>query len=109
MGYDNALGNQIGITLIATGFEHKDPFDRPGQPAVQKEAAPEKIILTLGAKEEEKVEKVEKVPVAVVPEEKDELAPILVDLRKMLAFNLLLKMIWKMHRLGRKRRLYILN
>ena len=77
MGYDNGLGNQIGITLIATGFEHKNPFDRPGQPAVQKEAAPEKIILTLGAKEEEKVEIV---PVAVVPEEKDELAPILVDL-----------------------------
>ncbi len=51
MGYDNALGNQIGITLIATGFEHKNPFDRPGQPAVQKETAPEKIILTLGAKE----------------------------------------------------------
>src|SRR5919205_2879889 len=26
LGYDNSLGDQIGITLIATGFEHKDPF-----------------------------------------------------------------------------------
>ncbi|HQR01887.1 MAG TPA: cell division protein FtsZ, partial [Ferruginibacter sp.] len=28
MGYDNTLGEKIGITLIATGFEHKDPFVR---------------------------------------------------------------------------------
>ena len=28
MGYDNTLGDKIGITLIATGFEHKDPFDK---------------------------------------------------------------------------------
>ncbi len=26
LGYDNTLGTQIGITLIATGFEEKDPF-----------------------------------------------------------------------------------
>lgn len=25
MGYDNTLGDRIGITLIATGFEHRDP------------------------------------------------------------------------------------
>ncbi len=48
MGYDNTLGDQIGITLIATGFEHKDPFIQQNvlaqaQP-VQKE---EKIILEL--------------------------------------------------------------
>jgi cell division protein FtsZ len=28
LGYDNTLGDQIGITLIATGFEYKDPFDK---------------------------------------------------------------------------------
>src|SRR5246127_664567 len=28
MGYDNTLGDQIGITLIATGFEYKDPFTK---------------------------------------------------------------------------------
>jgi len=26
LGYDNSLGSSLGITLIATGFEHKDPF-----------------------------------------------------------------------------------
>jgi cell division protein FtsZ len=46
MGYDDLLGDKLGITLIATGFEHKDaasitPF---------KKAAPEeeKIIMVLG-------------------------------------------------------------
>ena len=29
MGYDPALDKKIGITLIATGFEHKDPFAKP--------------------------------------------------------------------------------
>src|SRR6187551_838434 len=28
LGYDNTLGNNLGITLIATGFEHKDPFTK---------------------------------------------------------------------------------
>jgi len=28
LGYDNTLGSQIGITIIATGFEHKDPFQK---------------------------------------------------------------------------------
>src|SRR6188472_503661 len=26
LGYDNSLGSKIGITLIATGFQYKDPF-----------------------------------------------------------------------------------
>ena len=26
LGYDNTLGSEISITIIATGFEHKDPF-----------------------------------------------------------------------------------
>src|SRR5690606_33234048 len=29
MGYDSSLGDQIGITLIATGFENKDTFVKP--------------------------------------------------------------------------------
>ncbi|MDD2793455.1 MAG: cell division protein FtsZ [Sediminibacterium sp.] len=29
MGYDETLDKKIGITLIATGFEHKDPFAKP--------------------------------------------------------------------------------
>jgi len=46
LGYDNSLGSSLGITLIATGFEHRDPFQIPSetQPAIQKE---EKIVMTL--------------------------------------------------------------
>ena len=52
LGYDNTLGNNLGITLIATGFQHKDPFlKRDVKKAEPKE---EKIIMILG---EEKAEK----------------------------------------------------
>ncbi len=45
MGYDNTLGENIGITLIATGFEYKDPFSqKPKKQEVKKE---EKILLSL--------------------------------------------------------------
>jgi cell division protein FtsZ len=46
LGYDNSLGSQIGITLIATGFEHKDPFEK--KPAVvEEEKKTDKIIMEL--------------------------------------------------------------
>ena len=45
LGYDNSLGNQIGITLIATGFEHKDPFAKT--PVVEKAEPSEKVVLQL--------------------------------------------------------------
>ena len=52
MGYDNTLDKKIGITLVATGFEHKDPFAKPV--AVKKvEAVPEKIVMVLGMDNEE--------------------------------------------------------
>ncbi|HXB92592.1 MAG TPA: cell division protein FtsZ [Puia sp.] len=54
LGYDNSLGSSLGITLIATGFEHKDPFTlktNQADPAPQKE---EKILMTLGMPVEEK-------------------------------------------------------
>ena len=47
LGYDNTLGAKIGITLIATGFEHKDPFAKI-QPAKTEPLKEEKIIMTLG-------------------------------------------------------------
>ena len=52
LGYDNNLGSSLGITLIATGFEHRDPFQVPSeaQPAVKKE---EKIVMTLNSPSEE--------------------------------------------------------
>lgn len=46
MGYDESLDKKIGITLVATGFEHKDPFAKPAA-VKQEEAKPEKIVMTL--------------------------------------------------------------
>src|ERR1700712_4626797 len=52
LGYDPALGSKIGITLIATGFEYKDPFTKP---AVKKEEPKkeEKIMMMLETKKED--------------------------------------------------------
>ncbi len=63
MGYDNSLGDKIGITLIATGFEHKDPFDKP-RPIVEVKKD-EKIILTLAPEKTVK----QSIPVAAVTQE----------------------------------------
>ena len=53
LGYDNSLGASLGITLIATGFEHKDPFMKASdvKPAPKKE---EKILMPLGLPVEER-------------------------------------------------------
>ena len=53
LGYDHALGAKIGITLIATGFEHRDPFIKK-ETTKQEPKKEEKIVMTLGVKEEEK-------------------------------------------------------
>jgi len=45
LGYDNNLGGKIGITLIATGFDHKDPFEK--KPEIKNETKDEKIVMTL--------------------------------------------------------------
>ncbi len=53
IGYDESLEDRIGITLIATGFEHKDPFAK----TVAKKEEPkveEKIVMVLGQVEEPK-------------------------------------------------------
>jgi cell division protein FtsZ len=78
MGYDNALGNQIGITLIATGFEHKNPFDAPTTTnEVKKDTAPEKIVLTLGGSEQPVKKVYTQAPQPVV--EKDKMEPTMVE------------------------------
>ncbi|MDQ6756602.1 MAG: cell division protein FtsZ, partial [Bacteroidota bacterium] len=53
LGYDNNLGEKIGITLIATGFEHKDPFDKKETPKEESKKE-EKIVMTLVQPEEKK-------------------------------------------------------
>jgi cell division protein FtsZ len=46
LGYDNTLGSEIGITLIATGFEHKDPFEKKAE-VIQEEKKTDKIVMQL--------------------------------------------------------------
>src|SRR4029079_12565893 len=90
MGYDSNLGNKLGITLIATGFEHKDPF-APPMPKKEKVKPEEKIMMVLGQTAEEKVPPVANTESPAVAEkemdvmedalksEADWLAPKLVD------------------------------
>ena len=103
LGYDNTLGNNIGITLIATGFQHKDPFNKAKPKTEEKKE--EKIVMTLGApavKEKEifhhqptllfdepTVEVKEEMPVAKTPvvekkkeELSQELTPQLVEVKQ---------------------------
>ena len=61
MGYDPTLDKKIGITLIATGFEHKDPFSKP-QPVQKAAPVEEKIVMTLDVAGAEP-----KMPVAAKP------------------------------------------
>lgn len=68
LGYDNSLGSRIGITLIATGFEHKDPFDRKKAPKEEKKET-EKIVMVL--KEEDDKKKYNQ-PVFVFEDKKEE-------------------------------------
>jgi cell division protein FtsZ len=53
LGYDATLGNKIGITLIATGFEHKNPFDKKEVPKEEIKIE-EKIVMTLKMSDEQK-------------------------------------------------------
>ena len=86
MGYDDTLGDKLGITLIATGFEHKDLIQQP----TIKRALPieeEKIVMVLGQSEaspqveavapvvEEVVEEIKEEPVAPITESVQEEEP----------------------------------
>ena len=47
LGYDNSLDKKIGITLIATGFEHKQPFDKKEEPVAEVKKENEKVVVVL--------------------------------------------------------------
>lgn len=66
MGYDETLGQKIGITLIATGFEGKDPFKKD-EPKKAEAPIEEKIVMTLVTEEAAKAP--EATSVAAVTEE----------------------------------------
>ncbi len=75
LGYDNTLGSAIGITLIATGFEHKDPFAK-SQDTPEAEKKEDKIILSLEIPvqdEKKTVQPIAQVEVPVAEEVKETL------------------------------------
>ena len=55
LGYDNSLENKIGITLIATGFDHKEPFDKREEPVKETKKQDEKVLVVLQQEEKKKV------------------------------------------------------
>ncbi|HEX8462334.1 MAG TPA: cell division protein FtsZ, partial [Segetibacter sp.] len=73
IGFDESLGNKIGVTIIATGFEHKDPFKMAEKPKPEKKPE-EKIILSLSTEEKKPATQP-----ALALEEKDPYAPSLVE------------------------------
>ena len=77
LGYDNSLQSKIGITLIATGFQHKDPFTKTEIKKKQKEEG--KIVMMLGQHDEIKNDSpvIEEIKEEIIIE--DSLAPRLVE------------------------------
>lgn len=47
LGYDNTLADEISITLIATGFEHKDPFAKKETKTNDADTKSDKIVMEL--------------------------------------------------------------
>ena len=57
LGYDNSLEDRIGITLIATGFEHKELFEKKQEPVAEVKKRDEKIVMALEPEEKKQVSK----------------------------------------------------
>jgi cell division protein FtsZ len=86
LGYDNTLGAELGITLIATGFEHKDPFAK--QKPVVEEKKDDKIVMALEmpVKEEKKPAtakvEVEETPVTIKEEPQEKIEEVLTNTKE---------------------------
>ncbi|MEY3620047.1 MAG: cell division protein FtsZ [Bacteroidota bacterium] len=63
MGYDESLGDKLGITLIATGFEHKDPFKKEAEKEIEVPVE-EKIVMTLQSEQVAPIEPIATAPTA---------------------------------------------
>ena len=74
LGYDASLGEKIGITIIATGFEYKDPFKRAEKPALPKKE--EKIVMPLQMPEQAARMQKENPVSEMVPTEKPLAEPV---------------------------------
>jgi cell division protein FtsZ len=69
LGYDASLGDDISITIIATGFDQKLPFSDQ-KPETRQEPKDEKIMFTLDVNPQPKAEVVNMVPVQELDEVK---------------------------------------
>ncbi|MEY3245230.1 MAG: hypothetical protein RL253_386 [Bacteroidota bacterium] len=69
LGYDESLGDEISITIIATGFEQKSPFGEQPKAEVKQEAKEEKIMFTLDVAPKQQPEPINIMPAAPVVEE----------------------------------------
>ena len=82
LGYDESLGEEISITIIATGFEQKSPFGEQ-EPEIRLEPKDEKIMFMLDVNPQPKAEMVNLVPVQELEEVKIELlevtAPVVME------------------------------
>jgi cell division protein FtsZ len=67
LGYDNTLGASLGITLIATGFEHRDPFYVKTAEATPSPKKEEKILMALSLPEDERPKDVRPVSPSIPP------------------------------------------
>ena len=83
MGYDETLGDKLGITLIATGFEHKDPFKKE---AVKEVEAPfeEKIMMTLQSEQSDQSEQTPAIEPTDIIAPSDLIAPELTEVAAVL-------------------------
>jgi cell division protein FtsZ len=77
LGYDNSLGSSLGITLIATGFEHRDPFVKAAEANLNPKKE-EKILMALSASEDQHPHDTRPVH-SSDPARQDELQPTLVE------------------------------
>lgn len=75
LGYDESLGEEISITIIATGFEQKSPFGEE-KPEIRQEPKDEKIMFTLDVTPQPKAEMINMVPAQELAEVKTELPEI---------------------------------
>lgn len=76
IGFDESLGTKLGVTIIATGFEHKDPFKMAEKPKEVKKVE-EKIVMPLYPSVAE--EKKSYIQPSLPLEDKDPYAPVLTE------------------------------
>jgi cell division protein FtsZ len=83
LGYDESLGDEISITIIATGFEQKSPFGEQPKAEVKQEVKEEKIMFTLDVAPKQQPEPVSLIPADTIEPIAEVIEPVAqVELQK---------------------------